>query len=1157
MPNEIINFKKEFFEGVNADDNPRFLGQGEALNIENFRAGVSEFTTEFQLSNIPSTEILYYYLPLNSKPIGRTFNYPRRRLIWFNYVDGSDQDAIYAYDCNEQTTYVVLWSWQIDEGLGFDLSYRISRNVRIVGDLLFWTDNNEQPRCINMERGIKLNQPSYVTDVDPYVSPIPYTSTTIIVRPPIYRLFVQKTTDVGFQTNFIAQNAYQFYYRYWYKDYQFSVLSTFSQLLPYNAEDETYNAIYVRLPFGEDIPDEVQQVDLCFRYGNFGKSFIIKSWNKDNFYDLLAIESHNNNDVQLGITFYDNTVGIAIDDVTANTPYDNVALKAKTIEFDSRIFLANVLKGYDSPLITSLQLTIGSYNTDGAGSYTANWKYFILTFRVNGSGALGYVTYYYAYQSTLNPTSYYYDTYGSNPSPPTALNSVDATTAWATETQLAAYIQRNNAPPVGTTWVWTSSYTFFDTGNTLNLIFAVDLGGLQFFKSSSINSASIAFYDQYRRKCGVVNDAIQINIDDRTSDQTVFATSLDWTLSNADPTIEIPDWAYYYQIVIAKNLTTRFFEQIFIIDTNYVVREQDGTYTYGTGYTETTYAIGLDVTPLFRYGLGYVFTEGDYVRIYFTDDTNIEVPVLAQDGNFVLVQPSDIGSLGAAVSFLVELFTPYKQSVTEPFFETGDMLDVVNPTTDSRQYSATNGSINGDCYAIERDKGVAGTELYFVEAMSPNDKVWQIWQTDRGWVNFFDSIGQQRKEDAIDWSETFIDGTKTNGLNKFDPLNTKDIGGSSGQIQKLQLANKVVDESGSILLIICQDATVSAYLSEVQTFNASSQGALITTDDVIGSINAMKFTAGTINPESIVEYNGVVWWLDLIRGNVVQYDPNGISPISYYKMRSFFTRFSQRYLELGAAAVEELCGFSYIESCVDPTTSELLFTLPQTEENVISSGIPVGFAQPLPSYVTLPDYASSIQNRFEFYDGQPKTVIYNFLKNKWYGAYQWLPDLMEYGGNKFFGFKNGWLHLFNESTTSFNTIFGVEYPERVCFVVNMQPNVPMDIFDLAVEGNMKIPNFTVCYCTEPNEQITDLTADDFTNTEGILYAKFFRDRLTPSVSGTVIDKMYKGDVLKSITAKVMLEWNVYDSQLINNFVNIGASVSGGHVQIMIKPKSNQ
>lgn len=1146
----MINIKKSFEGGINADDSIKAIAPNQYLNMENCRVGVSGLSSDLEIHNIPSTTLVQSIgLGYVNKTIGRVVDYSRLRLIYFNY-NSRGADGIYAYDVRENVTYTVLLSSQTESGLNFTLTHKIDRNAKIVGDLLFWTDNSNEPQCINIEAGIKLNHPSYVTDVDPYDTPIPYTTTTVIRRPPVYALQPTRTTDLGFQGNYTKNNAYFFLYRYVYKDFTTSALSTHSQLIPYNAADETYNAINIKMPFSEFIDDYVQQVDICVKYGFFGDTFVIKSYNKDNFYDNIAISDHNDNVTQLGFTFYDNIVGIALDDVTANTSQHLVALTAKTLEIArNRLFLGNVLKGYNTPTSTSLTASLATIDTGGAGTYSSEWRYFNLFYYFPPDTTTLYdYQYYYAYNASLNPRCYLFNSFQSVV-PPASLNTEDADIQYYDEMALAQYVLRNYSPPPGALWSFTTSPTFADDGYTLDIVVTTDVGNVQFFKSSSRYYISIAFYDRFRRKCGVVNRFVTVDTDARTYAQSVFDSTISWTLNNLQATTEIPVWAYYYQIHISKNLTTRNFVQARTVGVAYVTRDADGAYVYtGTTYSkETTYAIGINLTALTSFGLGYTYSEGDFIRIIDSSDNEYELPVIGQDGVYVLVSPTDIGTVVvASTRLLIELYTPYRASASEPLYETGDIMEIENPGTNSRAYSILSGSINGDCYAVEREQSDAN--FYFAEAMSPNDAIWQIWQTDTGWVNFVDDIGQQAKTTTIDFSNVYIDGTKNNGLNIFEATNNTNIGSSAGDLQKLQLTNKQ-QENGTVMLAFATGSPFSIYLGETQVVASAQNTFIASSTGVIGTINNLRNGYGTINPESVVEYNGMVWWFNAVYGVICQYSQAGVDTVSDYKMHRFWDRYGKRYVELGADAIEALCGFSDVQSCVDPSTDEVLFVLPQVETGTVVSGIPTGFIEELPSYSTLPDYTSSIQNRFDIYDGQPKIMSYEFMKNKWGTVYQWLPDCLEYLGNKLFGFKDGDLYLHNENTSSFNTIYGVEYPQRVCFPANAEPSLVKDLFDFAIEGN-QIPNYTVAYTDYPNEQITDLVADDYTNQEGQLYARFYRDRLSPNTTGTAIQKMYSGDLIKTIVPLIMCEWQVYDEALNITFADVGFSGSRGQQKLI-------
>jgi hypothetical protein len=137
----MINYKI-LPQAVNADDDARYLSDKEVLNLENMRLSVAADGKNYQLKNIPSTLALYNDISWTSpRAVGRAVDLARKRLLWLHCDGNPDNDAIYAYDSVTQATYTVLKSSQTAEGLHFSTSYRADRNVKVVGDLLLWTDD--------------------------------------------------------------------------------------------------------------------------------------------------------------------------------------------------------------------------------------------------------------------------------------------------------------------------------------------------------------------------------------------------------------------------------------------------------------------------------------------------------------------------------------------------------------------------------------------------------------------------------------------------------------------------------------------------------------------------------------------------------------------------------------------------------------------------------------------------------------------------------------------------------------------------------------------------------------------------------------------------------------------------------------------------------
>jgi hypothetical protein len=1154
----MLNAKKTFFEGLNGDDDIRLLDAKEYLNAENLRMNITEDGRNGRMENIPSTIALTNsYLPTGTNTtIGSVIDTARERIVYFNY-NSNGNHGIYAYDINSATFYKVLLNAQVTGGLNFSLSYRVWRNARVLADMLLFTDNYNEPRCISIERGIKLNHSGYTTTYVPYASPLSYETLTLIKRPPNYPIVAAKMSDSYFVNNFIQNNAYQFSYYYIYRDYQQSALAPYSNLAPYNGASDTYNFVNLAIPLTEQIPDYAQKLCICVKYGNTGKTFTVKTYDKNITADATAISNHNSATTQLTYNFYDNIGGIALDDIAAEASFDNVCLKAMTLEIArNRVFLANVLKGYDTPLTTSLSASVVNTGSSAA-TYSATWGY--VTLHANwGSvgGCQDSYMYPFAYSTTSQHKFYYFPgvrvstiwnggTYAPDLTSPQVLTS--ATVAADTEATFISNLKFLVVPysPTCTigfpTWQTTYqiSYDYYGTSMPVTLQEATPATQGNFFKSSSNYSVTIEFKDRFNRKSGVVQAPVSVTTPARTYTQNLFTSSIQWTLSNTNALTEIPDWAYYYQIVVQKNLTTRFFQQIRAKGLQYVVKNQDGTFTYSNTYTfGTTYATGIDITAFNNYGLGYTYNEGDFAIVTGSDDIPHKMAVLGVDGNFVHLAPRNLGTGSTTAINLIELYQPYKPSVTEPYYEAPAVYAIVSAGTSSRQYGTLTGTIAGDCYAIQRTDGASAS--YYVEAMSPNDNLWQIWQTNAGFINLIDTIGQQQKGTSIDFSDTYINGTKVNGTAKFQALNTTDLGSESGSIQKIILTNKLRQENGSVMLAICQNLPNSIYLGETQVVASAQNAFLAQSLGVIGTINALRNNNGTNHPESVVDYMGDVFWFDDNNGCFVRYSNDGVFPISDYKMRRYFRKVTKRYNELGSAGVAALCGFSHFATSIDPFHKEVLVVVPQTETT--------GYSGDYPSYTSTPAYATTINNKLDVYDGKAKTACYRMDANKWMGFFEFLPEWMDFTNNILYAFKNGVLYQHNADRISFNNFYGTNYASRIAFAANKAVSTAKDVLNIAVEGNYA-PDFTVVYADNPNVQVTDLIASDYKYKELAYRANVYRDRLSPNATGTAEQKMQSGDLIKDVAPKLLLEFQQYSARLTINFVDVGMKGSLGNPQI--------
>jgi len=1028
--------KHSFDGGCDGDSNQRELPPNVLLNLMNARVGVTQYGRDKRIENIPgTTQTTNNNIPPygTNKYIGSCVDEVRKYILFFLCNTFSDH-AIYCYDIANDITYGVLYDSQVTGGLGFSNSYRIDRNCKVVGDLLYWTDNNNQPRRINYIAAIKTNHPSFSTTVTPYTNPISQSVISWIRRP--YGLPVNATKIVaGVTTNFIKTFAGQFASALIYRDGEPSVVSVPSAMINYNLETDTYDDIQVTFPLAEIFDQDVQIIQLLVRYDNSPDYFIIKQWNKANATDLAQINAHNSGITNLTYNFYNDYNGDAFGKAESVKPFDNIGLTVKTIEYaDNKMFQAGYIKGYNTPTTTSLNFSL-----------------------VSGSGATGY------------------------------------------------------------TQIW---------------------------KSYSTYQLAIQFRDKSKRKCSVVtNSSLIVTIPDRTISFSSYTTGINWAVSNALATTEIPDWAYYYDILITKNLRTRNFFTANGFPIQYAKKQPDGTYIYQNNYDAFVTGIALSTNLMSSDGIGYLFTEGsgDTARIYLASTATVySLQVIDQDAQNIIVQPQNIGNGLSSVGVRYEIYTPYQKLENEPFYTTGQSFTITNPTTSSRVYSTTSGIISGDVYRWYDQ---------LLEFMSPNNKVrWDSWTNIYGEGNKTSLLGQVNKMDFVSWSNTKIEGAQVNGLSTFDALSEKAISGIGG-INKLQLANKVSDlGQGNIMLAIGATEIASLYIGEVTVQGASKTAYIAESERVIGSVNVLNGSYGTINPESVVQYLGMVFGFDANNGVIWQYSPAGLEPVSRYKMTRFFQQYAKGYLASSTGNLDNINGFHHIPFGIDPFHKELVCGLP----GLIYSN----YANTLPSYSSIPSYATSIINRFDIYDQLQKDMCYKFEENKWGSSMNYGAEGYETVENVMYGWKNGRMWSFNTNTTNWNTFFGTQAPLRVCFTGNINPSLMKVLNNIAIEGDGTIPNFTVALTAIPNQQITDLSSADtevgstvlkWMVNEGVAEASFWADRLSPnnSIGGTAEQKLFTGDPLRDFSIFVMVEYQAYTGLMYVNYINIGFDVSKG------------
>jgi hypothetical protein len=186
------------------------------------------------------------------------------------------------------------------------------------------------------------------------------------------------------------------------------------------------------------------------------------------------------------------------------------------------------------------------------------------------------------------------------------------------------------------------------------------------------------------------------------------------------------------------------------------------------------------------------------------------------------------------------------------------------------------------------------------------------------------------KTNQLRHSGKYIESSKVNNLSMFESSDFNNLPIEYGSINKLQLA-------ANVLMSIHDFRWVSNYIEEVITRKQAGGNQLQATTDVFGSFRAAKAITGTINQESVVEYNGAIYAFDLNKGKVYRWAGDGLTPISTNKMINYFTDKSRDIMNAMRFSIYPL----RIIAVYDPKFDEYILTFSEVSGEV--NIIPVGF----------------------------------------------------------------------------------------------------------------------------------------------------------------------------------------------------------------------
>ena len=342
----MIELQRNFLSGVmNKDLDPHFLPDSayrDALNIivgDSDGAFVSEEGSHNGVAqNYLGNVLKGFDLELtNAMCIGSLAYETNNSIYWL--VASDYLDAIYEYNESTDTLTTVISATKTPTTtslLGFNKEFFVT-GINYINGLLFWTDNLNPPRRINIDRA-----KNYV--VDGFTE----ADINVILAPPLSAPTISLYSEG--EANNLENKFLYFSYRYKYLDNEYSALSPFSPVAFFPKEYaydygvsenvsmvNNFNTADITFNSGSK---NVKEIQLVFRDTQSTNTYVI---------DSLVKELNNYDDnTDYVFTFKNNKVFTLLPIEQVNRLFDNVPIKAKSQELiGSRLIYGNYTQFFD------------------------------------------------------------------------------------------------------------------------------------------------------------------------------------------------------------------------------------------------------------------------------------------------------------------------------------------------------------------------------------------------------------------------------------------------------------------------------------------------------------------------------------------------------------------------------------------------------------------------------------------------------------------------------------------------------------------------------------------------------------------------------------------------------------------------------------------
>jgi hypothetical protein len=355
--------KNLFNKGMDRDTDERLVQPGFYRKAINLRPGSSSGSNGFTLENIMSNEAISVSLPAGDNVCIGVAPHEERNTLYFFVWNSNDDHTIWKYNGITGNTVKVLQN----SYLSFSKSYLITgaNAISILnGDtLLYWTDDYNPPRKINVAKAIAHTKGDYGNGYPAVLSTGTDQEKDFILdavkHPPLNEPTWNFSTDLSFQTNNLAEAAWQFRYQYVYDDGEESAYSPSSLVAV--SDTQKSNAVFgVSDRDKENVLNITLQSPLqtCEKIKIIGRNGNSGNWV---FIDEI-VDFPENSSVQYA--FYGGGNYPTVSTRDTNKLFDAVPIRAKAQEIaGSRLMYGDVIDQYPNSVELSKDIKVDSGGT--------------------------------------------------------------------------------------------------------------------------------------------------------------------------------------------------------------------------------------------------------------------------------------------------------------------------------------------------------------------------------------------------------------------------------------------------------------------------------------------------------------------------------------------------------------------------------------------------------------------------------------------------------------------------------------------------------------------------------------------------------------------------------------------------------------------------